>query len=130
MIIFKSLSQKTIAIIGVTLIILGTIAVILIIREQSNVILERTSMQVRQLAELQSLKIEHEFDLIIEKAKSQTIYFQNELGTQKISRDQVDKLLYEIVRNDSALYSSWLVFNKNCFDGRDSEFINTERYGK
>lgn len=130
MIIFKSLTQKTIAIIGVTLIILGTIAIFVLIRYQSNVILERTNMQVRQLAELQSSKIEHEFDLIIEKAKSQTIYFQNELGTQKISREQVDKLLYKIVKNDSTLYSSWLVFVKNCFDGRDSEFINTERYGK
>lgn len=126
----RSLTHKAVGIIGISLFLFGAVSIPIIVGIESNNIKEDLFLDIKQLAELETSNIEKEFDLALEKAKGQAIYLKNLIEIQKASRNQADEVLKTIVETDPNRHSVWAVFKENSFDGKDAEFMHTERYGK
>ena len=72
--------------------------------------------------------IEREMSSYISMLKTTSLSLKNDILNKTITRQSHAEVLGEVLKNNKNLFSIYEMWEKNAFDGRDSEFIDTD-YG-
>ena len=72
--------------------------------------------------------IEKEMTSYISMLKTTSLSLKNDILNKTITRQSHAEVLGEVLKNNKNLFSIYEMWEKNAFDGRDSEFIDTD-YG-
>lgn len=82
---------------------------------------------VLHIAKVNSSEIKAKMEVAMHSARTLAIALSTQItSSEKMSRDQVNNMLKELLVEDKSFLGTYTVWEPNAFDGKDSEFVNTK----
>lgn len=109
------------------------LTIFMISRDVSQFIMNFAIQDTKTIARQHAAEIDGELDSIMAIPRAMSSLFESELKDKKIDRDMADHVLKTILERNKQLLATWICFEPNIFDGKDSEFVGkagTDKTGR
>lgn len=123
-----SIKGKIILVISIAVFVIGSVFVSFFVWSEAKNIEESTIDKIHILAESEANKISSIFNLLMSKAESQKVYFENIIAVNQNNRSAASRMLYNMALSNSTICSSWVVFEANNFDNKDDEYVGAHNH--
>ncbi len=111
--------------VGIVLVIGISLMVALIAITYSRSMTNVVNLSMEATAYRYSNRIKADLELSLGAVQTMASVFENAAGTTRADRDNFVSVLGQIVLENRSLFSAWVLFEENAFDGRDKEFAGT-----
>ena len=130
MVIFTSITNRIVGIITLTMMVLGFTFSLFFVRFQTQNAEQASRKQLRLLASKEAAEIKSQLDLLMERAKNQALYFENQIAMGHANRTAARAMIRQAMEADDLTFSASTVVIKNAFDGQDAKYDGSKEYGE
>ncbi len=120
--------------VGVVLILGIALMVALIAITYSRSMTNVVNLSMESTAYRYSNRIKADLEMSLGAVQTLSSVFENAAGTPRADRDNYVSILGQVVLENRNLFSAWVLFEENAFDGKDREFagsgVSTDATGR